>query len=113
MPSHKELKLRYKEARKEMGIYQIRNVRNGKLLIESSPNIRAIINRSRFSLKYGVHKDRELQKEWNEFGEESFAIEILDHLEESDEAGSDSTEELKALEGKWLKKLARRRGIYE
>jgi len=113
MTSHKELKYQYKQARRDMGVYQIRNLVNGKLLIGSSEDIRAIMNRNRFVLKYGVHKDKELQREWNEFGESGFAMEVLELVDQKDELKNDYSDELSALEKKWLKKLSRRREVYE
>ncbi len=113
MTSHKELKYQYKQTRMDMGVYQIKNIRNGKLIIGSSSNIRAIMNRNRFVLKYGAHKNRELQNDWNEFGEGGFSMEVMELLEQNEEIESDYSDELAALEEKWLKRLSHRPGIYE
>jgi len=42
MDRKKELKRLYKEIEIEAGIYQIRNTKNGKILIESTPNLKTI-----------------------------------------------------------------------
>lgn len=113
MASHKELKYQYKQARKDMGVYQIRNEKNGKFLIASSANINAVLNKNRFVLKYGSHKDRELQREWNEFGESCFTIEVLELVDQKDEEKSDYSSELALLEKKWSSKLSHRPDLYE
>jgi hypothetical protein len=101
MTSRKELKLKYKQAPRDMGVYQLKNNRNGRVFIGSSPDLHAMKNRCIFQLKLGSHKDRELQREWNEFGEESFTFEVLEKLKPGDEPQSDHGDELMKLEKKW------------
>jgi len=88
-----------------MGVYQIKNKRNGKLLIGSTKNLLGKINSHRFQLKNNLHTNKEMQKEFNEIGEEGFSFDILDHLEPREDLNYDYTEELKTLEAMWLEKL--------
>jgi group I intron endonuclease len=85
-----------------MGVYQIRNVINEKVLIGSSLNLPGIFNRHKSQLKTGNHQNGALQAEWNEFGAESFAFEILDEI--TPKEGRDFQEELAILEDLWLDK---------
>src|SRR5215471_14640341 len=72
----RELKREYKLNHRPMGVYQIRNVVNEKVLIGAALDLPGIFNRHRFQLKMGNHPNTALQAEWNEFGDENFAFEI-------------------------------------
>ena len=104
MDRKKELKQLYKEIKVEAGIYQIKNTVNQKIFISSSRNLKNL-NGKRFELKMGVHKNTALQKEWNEFGEESFVFEVLEVLKKKETGYFDEKDALKKLEEKWLDKL--------
>jgi group I intron endonuclease len=88
-----------------MGIYQIRNLLNGKLFIGSSKNLNGKSNSYIFQLNGGGHMNSTLQKDFNEFGEKNFVFEIVDRLEPKEEPGYDYTDDLKELEKLWLEKL--------
>jgi group I intron endonuclease len=98
----KELKREYKLNHRPMGVYQIRNMVNEKVLIGSSLNLPGIFNRHKSQLKAGNHQNGALQAEWNEFGGENFAFEILDEI--TPKEGRDHREELAFLEDLWLEK---------
>lgn len=102
----KALKRDYKETARPMGVFQIRNSRNGKVLIGTSIDLPAILNRHRAQLGFGSHRNRELQKEWNEQGADAFEFEILDALPPSDRPAYDPADDLRALEELWLEKLS-------
>lgn len=102
----KALTREYKEAARPMGVYQIRNTVNGKMLIGSSVNLPAILNRHRAELRMGGHRNRELQKDWAEFGAEAFEFEVLDTLAPPDRPDYDPSGDLRALEELWLDKLS-------
>ena len=95
----------YKETQRPMGVYQVRNTVNGKVLIGTSVDLPSILNRLRGELRLGGLRNRALQQDWNEHGPEAFAVEILDTLPPSDKPGHDPREDLKALEALWLEKL--------
>jgi len=86
-----------------MGIFQIRNTVSGKVLIGKSLDLPGIINRHRFELQMGGHKNKELQADWNRLGAESFAFEILDEL--TPRPDCDYAEDLAQLETMWLDNL--------
>jgi hypothetical protein len=98
----KELKREYKLNHRPMGVYQLRNVVNEKVLIGAALDLPGILNRHKFQLKMGNHSNAALQAEWNEFGGENFAFEILDEI--TPKEGRDHREELAFLEDLWLEK---------
>lgn len=104
MDRKKELQQQYREMKKEGGIYRIRNTQNEKVLVEATPDLKTI-NGKRFQLRMGSHMNRELQQDWNRYGEDAFAFEILEVLKEKTEGYFDRPGELKKLKEKWLTKL--------
>lgn len=102
----KKAKIReYKNTPRPMGIFQIKNTRNGKVLIGSSKDVPAILNRYRTELKLGNCRNRVLQEEWNECGPEAFAFEELETLKPLDDPEYDPAEDLRFLEELWAEKL--------
>lgn len=105
MVDKQALKLEYKLTHRPMGIFQIRNTLNDKVFVDSSTNVPGKINRHTFSLKAGLHKSRELQADWNEFGEEAFEFETLEPVEPRDDQNYDYAADIEVLEDLWLEKL--------
>ncbi|GGE68420.1 GIY-YIG nuclease family protein [Priestia taiwanensis] len=99
-----ELKMQYKEMKTEAGIYQIKNTKNGKIFIGSTRNIKTL-NGKRFELKAGASYNKELQREWNEYGEDAFVIEMVETIKVDEEKYPNLKKELEKLEEKWLEKL--------
>ncbi len=104
MDRKKELKLLYKEKEVQAGVYQIKNTQNQKVFVGSTPNLRTL-NGRKFELKLGGHTNKDLQKDWNQFGEDAFVFEILEVLEEKEGEYFDVKDALKKLEDKWLEQL--------
>jgi len=101
----RELKQQYKEMKIDAGVYQIRNTRNGKILVASTRNLRTL-NGKRMQLKEGgTFFTKILQEELKVYGSEAFVIEVLDVLEKPEEEYFDEKEALKKLEKQWLEKL--------
>lgn len=96
-------KREYLETPRPAGVYQIRNTSNGKLFVASSVNLDGIFNRYRFNLIAGNHPNKALQAEWNEFGADNFAFEVLEELEVR--ADLDTKVEVTVLEDLWIEKL--------
>lgn len=100
----KELKEQYAQMKFPMGVFQIRNKINGKIFVDGHSNLDAIWNRHRTQLKFGSHRNTELQKDWNEFGEENFIYEILSEInQENDKV--DFAKELKTLTEMYVEDL--------
>ncbi|MEN6350383.1 MAG: GIY-YIG nuclease family protein [Syntrophomonas sp.] len=103
----KELITQYKQAKPPMGLLIIRSHNSKKYYIEGTQDLRGKINGAKVRLESGWHPNRELQKEWEEFGPENFTIEILENLEYDDaEAKTDYKEDLNLLQMIWEEKLA-------
>jgi hypothetical protein len=103
--SKKRLKQEYKQTHRPMGVFLIRNMVNDKVFVGVGLNLSGIINRHRFELTSGGHRNGRLQAEWNEFGSENFAFEIVDQLDPRGDPHFDYREELAFLEEMWLERL--------
>lgn len=101
----KELKQEYLATKQPMGVYCIRNTRNGKRLIGSSVNLDAIFNRHRMQLRIDAHRNKPLSVDWKEFGEEAFVFEVLETLDPLDQPDYSPADDLKFLEQHWLDEL--------
>jgi hypothetical protein len=105
MPTKKEIKEQYKRLKFPMGVFQIRNLVNGKIFISTSMNLDAIWNRHKFQLVMGGHSNKELQNDWKEYGEENFVFELVEEIKESDDPAIDNKKEVEILEEMILEKL--------
>lgn len=80
----KRLVASYQEKEREMGVYAITNNRNGRRLVGSSTNLDGAWNKEKFGLQLGTHENKELQTDWNQYGEEAFSFEVLEKLKTED-----------------------------
>ena len=67
------------------GVYQIKNLINGKRYIGSSVNIRKRWNSHRGMLAKGIHHSSHLQNAWNKNGKNNFIFEVLEEVYEVDD----------------------------
>ena len=102
----KALIRQYKESRRPMGVFRVRNTADGRSLVGTSVDLPAMLNRQRAQLRLGAHPNRALQKDWNELGAETFEFEILDTLTPPDGPDYDPSGDLRVLEDLWLEKLS-------
>lgn len=108
MERKKELKLQYKQMKPQMGIFLISSKINNKCYIETTQNLIGTLNRTKFQLGFNSHPNKELQKEWNDFGVDNFTIEVLEYLEyDKDESKTDYTEDLALLHMVWEEKMTK------
>jgi predicted transcriptional regulator len=105
MSKHAEIKREYKQTLRRAGIYQIKNTINGKVFLGSSTNLHGPLNRDKFMLSTGMHKNEQLQKDWKELGPEAFSLEILEVIEPKDDPNFSLEDELTLLEQIWIEKL--------
>ena len=103
--SRKDIHREYKERVKPAGVFQVKNTANGKVLLGSSLNLEGPLNRHRFMLKIGSHTNKELQKDWNEFGPDNFSFDILEEVKMQDGPNFNLNDELTLLEEIWLEKV--------
>ncbi|MED4227906.1 GIY-YIG nuclease family protein [Neobacillus cucumis] len=105
MDRKKELKQQYKETSVEAGVFQIKNTINNKIYLGKTKNFKTL-NGLKFMLETnGYTPNKELQREWNEYGKDAFTFEILEALKTSDDPYYNEKEALAALEEKWLETL--------
>lgn len=105
MKSRQDIKREYKERKKPAGVFQVKNTKNGKILLGSSLNLEGALNRHKFELTMGSHRSKELQKDWNEQGPDAFVFEILEEVKIRDVPHFDISDELLLLEQIWLEAL--------
>ncbi len=107
MDRKKELKEMYKQIKPDMGIIVVQSKINNKYYLETTQNLKGKVNSIRFQLKSGGFRANEqLQKEWKQYGSESFEIKVLENLEyDKDESKSDYSEELEIMKSIWDEKL--------
>ncbi len=105
MKTRKEIIREYKERKKPAGVFWLKNTVNGKFLLGSSLNLEGVFNRHKFGLSVGSHDNKALQKDWNEFGADSFVFEVLEEVKITDDEYFDIKDELTLLEQIWIEKL--------
>lgn len=105
MKTRKEMNREYVERVKPAGVYQVKNLANGKILLGSSLNLEGPLNRHKFMLKIGSHTNKALQKDWEELGADQFVFEILEEVLIKDEPNFNLKDDLTLLEMIWLEKL--------
>ncbi|WP_127507772.1 GIY-YIG nuclease family protein [Paenibacillus humicus] len=109
--SKKELVSSYKQSFRPMGVYQIRNKENGKVLVCGSMDLPGAKNRLDFFKSTGMNTLHELKSDWKAYGAESFVFEELDQIKPREEYAGDPEElkgyqaEVDALLELWIEKL--------
>jgi group I intron endonuclease len=63
------------------GIYQIRNLINGKIYIGSAINLKVRKYNHFYDLKNNKHHNIKLQRSYNKYGLDNFSFEILEYIE--------------------------------
>ena len=101
----KALTQEYKQRPLAMGVFLIRNTVNDRIFLASGQNLTGIMNRHKFDLLRGGHKNKQLQHDWNELGASKFAFEIVEQLEPPSSGHFDAKQELRVMEDLWLAEL--------
>jgi hypothetical protein len=102
---NKELKQAYKQSVLPMGVFQIRCANNEKILLVTGRNLPGLMNRHRFQLQHGGHPNKQLQEDWQRFGENNFSFEVVEELIPPSNPHFDVKRELDAMEDLWLAEL--------
>ncbi|MDI3382618.1 GIY-YIG nuclease family protein [Xenophilus aerolatus] len=105
--ARRELARQYKQAFPCMGIYAVRCEAAGLLRVGSSRNAEGVLNRLRFELPRGAHRDKALQQAWRTHGADAFRFEVIDRVKERDDPAFDYDAELASLLGLWQAELLR------
>lgn len=102
MNPNRKLRDDYKQSFVPIGIYAIRNTVNQRVLIGGSRNLHGAMNRHRFELANGSHRNTALLADWQRFGAEAFCFEVLDQVPYSADPGMDYDAELASLLALWI-----------
>jgi hypothetical protein len=99
----KELQEQVKQIKTYMGIVKITNIINNKFYIAAFPNLKNkwIVIQNQLSMN--MHVNSQLQKDWNELGNDSFTYEILEEKVTDDVLDVKWT--LSQMEKHWLELL--------
>jgi len=95
----------YKEAPRPAGVYRVTHLPSGRLLLGSSPDAPAMLNRIRAQLRMRGHPNRRLQQDWEADGPDAFEFEVLDLLDRTEGSTDVPAEELAVLEALWSEKV--------
>jgi len=106
MKTRKELKEEYKQMKFKMGVFKIVNIKNNKIFIGSSQDLKAIWHAQKLQLDFGIHPNADLQLDWKEFGSENFRYEIIEEVKQTEEDKPiDYGKEVKVLEEMIIEEL--------
>lgn len=101
----KEILTEYKFQKVTGGVYRIYHAITGKSLIKADVNLGALQNRFSFSIKINSCPMLKLQQDWNQYGKDSFRLEILEETEQGNlEDQKAFKDRLKHMEQEWMKK---------
>lgn len=103
----KEIRRQYledmEERKVEDGVYKVENKVNGRFFIGSTRDV-TNLNGLRFQLNMGGFLNRELQKDWDTYGEDQFEITILETFEQGENRGLNAKKRVE-MERKWKETL--------
>ena len=105
MKSRKEIKREYKERQKPAGVFQVKNAVTGKVLLGSSLNLEGSLNKHKFMLTSGQHRNKTMQEDWHKYGPDKFVFEILEVVKVKDDPNFNLSDELTLLEQIWFEEL--------
>lgn len=104
--TRKELKSQYNEREIIGGAYIIKNAQTGRILLETSTDLRASKNRFDFSQKTSSCPVKKLEKDWVASGAGAFVFEVLEeHVKKSSRTSREFQEDMAALKELWREKL--------
>lgn len=76
------------KADRRMGIYQIKCTKNGTAYIGSTVDIYERYSHHRWSLRKGIHHNKQIQKDYNEYGDDCFIFELIEEVSDKDKLSS-------------------------
>lgn len=103
--SRSELKKQYRETPPSMGVYAIRSLSSGRMIVEASMNVHAAMNRARFELDRKSYRDKQLQQDWLAFGPDHCRFEVIDLVKQREDPAFDYKAELAGLLTMWREEL--------
>lgn len=96
----------YKEAKQTGGIYVIRNVKTGKMLLQSTRTIEKAANLLSFAKMTGSCVHPLIAGDWERYGPDAFELEIFETIDKKDtQSDAEFASDIRALEELWHEKL--------
>ena len=105
MTNRKTLKRQYLETKTRAGVYAIRNQITGRALVAGSTNAQGTLNRHRFELQHGLHRNASLAQDWVAHGEINFHFDVLDMVKPSEDPAFNAAQELDMLVILWRQEI--------
>jgi hypothetical protein len=100
----KALRAEYANRKVVGGIFAVKNTNTGKMLVDTTTDMKGSMNRFEFMKKTGSCYHMKLQKEWT--NNPPFAFEILEEIEKSEnQTDGEFKTDLSTLKELWLEKL--------
>jgi hypothetical protein len=107
--SRKELLRQFREECETGGVYAIRCLPEGKLLILSTTTISKAENQLAFAKTTGSCVHPLLADDWKKYGDNAFSLEILETLDRKDtQTQEEFRDDIRALEELWREKFETR-----
>jgi len=103
--ARRELARQYQQAFPCMGVYAVHLEAAGQIRAGSIRNAEGVLNRLRFELVRGAHRDKALQQAWRTHGAAAFRFEVIDRVKERDDPAFDYDAELASLLALWQAEL--------
>lgn len=105
MTNKRILKQQYLETKVRAGVYAIKNAITGRALVAGSTNVQGALNRHRFELRQGTHRNSLLSQEWALHGESCFSFEVLDVVKPAQDVPFDVARVLDDLVALWREEI--------
>ena len=100
----KEILAQYKEREVIGGVYAIKNIQNGKLLLESATDLQGSKNRFEFSLKTGSCVSMKLRNDWKNG---TFVFEVMEEIKKGEtQTDAEFKSDVDALKEMWAEKFS-------
>lgn len=96
----------FKQSFPRLGVYAVRCSTNGAAWVGASRNVDGALNRIRFELAQGAHRDASLAQAWRLHGAGSFTFEVLDRVKQREDPAFDYEAELQSLLALWRQELS-------
>ncbi len=84
MNTKKENKNAYKQMKFRIGIFQIVNRKTNRKYLSTSTDLERAYNSDKFQLNNGLHRNNDLQRDWNNLGSNEFEFSKVDELNVED-----------------------------
>jgi hypothetical protein len=102
--NRKEAVAEYKNRKIPRGTFVVRFAEEGPVFVDATPDLNAAKNMLLFTLRNGLHTNKQLQAEWNTHGEATFRYEVLEKLDDDLEQMT-WRDLLKEKRKEWIAKL--------